>query len=234
MAQFGWSTLIKTAAITAIVTSGLWLAAGLVWYSRLAPGAGAGDQGVPGEPAAANLSQGGPPVAPAGAAAQGASLVRASLETAPAPPNTPGALVMPVVGVLPHSLVDTFTQSRSDGRVHDAIDIMAARGTPVVAAASGTIEKLFWSNLGGNTAYVRSPDRRLIYYYAHLDAYAPGLAENRPIRAGAPIGTVGSTGNASPSGPHLHFAIMATSPDRKWYQPATAINPYPMLGRGAR
>lgn len=236
MAQFGWPTLIKTAAITAIVTSGLWVSAGLVWYYRSGPGQAATVTEVGSEPAVAVLSHDGPPIMPQSAAAQGGALIKASAVTAAAPVAfaDPGTLIIPVVGVRPSELVDTFTQSRSGGRVHDAIDIMAPKGTPVVAAAAGRVEKLFLSNLGGITAYLRSPDRRTIYYYAHLDAYAPGLAEGRNLAAGAPVGTVGATGNANSEGPHLHFAIMATTPDRAWYQPSTAVNPYPLLTRARR
>lgn len=236
MAQFGWPTLIKTAAITAIVTSGLWVSAGLIWYYRSGPGQAAAMSEARGEPAVAVLSHDGPPVMPQGAAAQGGALIKASAVAAAAPVafTDPGALVIPVAGVRPTDLVDTFSQSRSGGRVHDAIDIMAPKGTSVVAAAAGRVEKLFLSNLGGITAYLRSPDRRTIYYYAHLDAYAPGLAEGQELTAGAPIGTVGATGNANPDGPHLHFAIMATTPDRAWYQPSTAVNPYPLLMRARR
>ncbi|MGX7895428.1 M23 family metallopeptidase [Tsuneonella sp. HG222] len=141
-----------------------------------------------------------------------------------------GSYVIPVAGVAADQLTDTFTDSRADGaRLHDAIDIMAARGTPVVAAAEGTVEKLFLSEAGGQTVYVRSPDRQTIYYYAHLDGYAPGLKEGQKLARGDPVGTVGSTGNASPDGPHLHFAIMRIAPDAAWYDPATAINPYPLL-----
>jgi murein DD-endopeptidase MepM/ murein hydrolase activator NlpD len=150
----------------------------------------------------------------------------------------PSGMLIPVAGIRPEQLSDTFTQARAGGaRVHDAIDIMAPRGTPVVAAAEGTVEKLFFSNGGGGiTAYVRSPDRAWIYYYAHLDGYAPGLAEGQQVRQGDPIGFVGSTGNASAAGPHLHFAIMRMSPADRWWQGAP-INPYPLLaGRrgGAR
>lgn len=138
-------------------------------------------------------------------------------------------LAVPVAGVKPQALQDTFTQARSGGRVHDAIDIMAPRGTPVVAAAPGTVEKLFFSHGGGGiTAYVRSPDGQWTYYYAHLQGYAPGLHEGEAVRRGDPIGLVGSTGNASPDGPHLHFAINRMAPGQKWYQ-GTPINPYPLL-----
>lgn len=142
----------------------------------------------------------------------------------------PAGLAIPVAGVRADQLVDTFTQARAGGaRVHDAIDIMAARGTPVVAAAPGTVEKLYFSQGGGGTsAYVRSDDKRWIYYYAHLDAYAPGLAEGQRIARGAPIGTVGFTGNANPDGPHLHFAIHRMGPGEAWHQGAP-VNPYPLL-----
>ncbi len=106
---------------------------------------------------------------------------------------------------------------------------MAATGTPVVAAASGKVEKLFFSDGGGGiTAYVRSDDGRWSYYYAHLSAYAPGLHEGQQVRRGDPVGYVGASGNANPAGPHLHFAINRMNPDEKWWQ-GTAINPYPLL-----
>jgi murein DD-endopeptidase MepM/ murein hydrolase activator NlpD len=140
-------------------------------------------------------------------------------------------LLIPVAGVRPEALVDTFTQAREGGaRVHDAIDILAPRGTPVVAAAPGKVEKLFLSKQGGMTVYQRSPDGTLIYYYAHLDGYAPRLGEGQVLRAGDPLGFVGATGNANPSAPHLHFAVMQTVPLAKWWEPATALNPYPLLG----
>ena len=142
----------------------------------------------------------------------------------------PAGLAIPVVGVKPNQLTDTFTQARAGGaRVHDAIDIMAPEGTPVMAAADGTVEKLFFSNGGGGlTIYVRSPDHRWSYYYAHLLSYAPGLAEEQHVRQGQLIGRVGHTGNASAEGPHLHFAINRMQPGEKWWQ-GTAINPYPLL-----
>ena len=142
----------------------------------------------------------------------------------------PTGLAVPVVGVEPSELVDTYSQARAGGaRVHDAIDIMAPAGTPVVAAAPGRVEKLFFSEGGGGiTAYVRSPDDRWIYYYAHLQDYAPGLKEGQVLDRGDPIGRVGSTGNASPAGPHLHFAIHRMKPEDDWHE-GTAINPYPLL-----
>ncbi|MFM6931484.1 MAG: M23 family metallopeptidase [Novosphingobium sp.] len=155
--------------------------------------------------------------------------------TGPAPvyalPAIP-KLVIPVDGVQPRQLVDTFTQARATGaRSHDAIDIMAATGTPVRAAAAGTVEKLFLSRDGGNTIYVRSPDRRLIYYYAHLDTYAPGLGEGQKVSAAQVIGTVGFSGNANPAGPHLHFAMLVTTPESRWWDRAMPVNPYPLLAQ---
>lgn len=156
---------------------------------------------------------------------------------ASAPPTEPSAppaqagtgLLIPVEGVRADHLLDTFAEARGAGRPHDAIDIMAPRGTPVIAAAAGTVEKLFFSQGGGGiTAYVRSADGRLIYYYAHLDRYAPGLHEGQRLGRGDPIGAVGSTGNASPAGPHLHFAISAMGPNDRWWQ-GRPINPYPLL-----
>lgn len=150
-----------------------------------------------------------------------------------ATPRVISKMVVPVAGVAQDQLVDTFTQSRGEGRPHDAIDILAARGTPVFAAAPGTVEKLFLSDRGGKTIYIRSPDRRLIYYYAHLDRYEPGLSAGRSVTAGQVLGTVGTTGNADPSVPHLHFAIHRMKPDEKWYQ-GVPINPYPLLMDGTR
>ena len=142
----------------------------------------------------------------------------------------PSGLAIPVAGVRREQLVDTYTQARAGGaRSHDAIDIMAPTGTPVVAAAPGKVEKLFFSQGGGGiTAYVRSDDGRWSYYYAHLNNYAPDLREGQRIERGAAVGTVGATGNANPAGPHLHFAINRMNPGEKWYQ-GTAINPYPLL-----
>ena len=142
----------------------------------------------------------------------------------------PAGLAIPVVGIQASELLDTFSQARAGGaRRHDAIDIMAPTGRPVVAAAPGRVERIFFSQGGGgNTVYVRSDDGRWIYYYAHLSAYAPGLREGQRVRRGAPIGFVGATGNANPDGPHLHFAILRMEPGEKWHQ-GTPINPYPLL-----
>lgn len=146
--------------------------------------------------------------------------------------SAPGPLLVPVAGITPAQLVDTYTQARESGaRSHDAIDIMAARGTPVLAARAGRVEKLFQSERGGITAYIRSADGLWVDYYAHLDAYAPGLKEGQSVARGATIGTVGSTGNADPAAPHLHFAVNRLAPGEKWYQGVT-VNPYPLLATG--
>ena len=142
----------------------------------------------------------------------------------------PRGLAVPVAGVQVAELTDTYTQSRGGGsRRHDAIDIMADHGTPVVAAAPGKLEKLFFSKGGGGiTAYVRSDDGQWLYYYAHLQDYASGLKEGQAIKRGDPIGRVGVTGNSNPDGPHLHFAVYRMKPGEKWYD-GTPVNPYPLL-----
>jgi murein DD-endopeptidase MepM/ murein hydrolase activator NlpD len=141
-------------------------------------------------------------------------------------------LLVPVQGIAREALQDTFEDARSEGRVHDAIDIMAPRGTPVLAVESGRIAKLFSSDKGGLTVYQYDPTEVYCYYYAHLDRYAPGLAEGQQVSQGQLIGYVGSTGNASPEGPHLHFAISRLTQEKKWWE-GEAINPYPVL-RGGR
>jgi murein DD-endopeptidase MepM/ murein hydrolase activator NlpD len=135
---------------------------------------------------------------------------------------------MPVEGVGPEQLQDTFADARSEGRVHDAIDIIAPRGTPVRAAADGRVVKLFNSEKGGITLYQLFPDERTVFYYAHLDRYADGIAEGRLLRRGETIAYVGDTGNAQPGNYHLHFQIyVITDPKKIW--DGTPINPYPLL-----
>lgn len=137
-------------------------------------------------------------------------------------------LAIPVAGVAPDELVDTYTAARGQGRVHNAIDIMAPRGTPVLAAAPGTILRLFESERGGLTIYQLDPDGETVYYYAHLDAYAPGLEAGDEVARGDAIGTVGDSGNAAPGNTHLHFA-MWTVPDSAQFWDGEPINPYPLL-----
>lgn len=194
-------TIVSTAVISAAITSAFWL---------LAFNSGDGE------------TDGGSIVrsAPAGA----------KIEIADAVEVGPAGMAIPVAGVKPSQLADTFTQARAGGaRVHDAIDIMAPSGTPVLAAAPGRLEKLYFSKGGGGvTAYVRSMDGKWSYYYAHLQDYAPGLTEGMPIRRGQRLGRVGYTGNASPAGPHLHFAVNRMSKGDGFWQ-GSPVNPYPLL-----
>ena len=152
------------------------------------------------------------------------------------PPSAPEAmdlaarkLTIPVSGVPSNKLVRSYHQARSGQREHEAIDILAPRNTPVVAVEDGTVAKLFDSKPGGLTVYQFDGEEKLAYYYAHLDRYADGLAEGRVLKRGEILGYVGSTGNASPDAPHLHFAVMVLGPEKKWWQ-GTAVNPYPLLG----
>lgn len=150
----------------------------------------------------------------------------------PAAPVTdaasPGGLLLPVQGIAIADIHDTFGDARGSERQHEALDIMAPTGTPVLAVADGTIEKLFTSDLGGLTIYQFEPSGRFSYYYAHLQAYAPGLAEGATVKRGDVLGAVGSTGNADPAAPHLHFAVFRLTPEKQWWT-GTPVNPYPLL-----
>jgi murein DD-endopeptidase MepM/ murein hydrolase activator NlpD len=138
-------------------------------------------------------------------------------------------LEFPVDGVERKELRDTFSDTRGQGRSHEALDIMAPRGTPVRAVEEGTIAKLFESRGGGGlTIYQFDPSESFCYYYAHLDRYAPGIREGQPVHRGQVIGYVGSTGNASPDAPHLHFTIFQLTPERKWWK-GEPLNPYPVF-----
>jgi murein DD-endopeptidase MepM/ murein hydrolase activator NlpD len=136
-------------------------------------------------------------------------------------------LLVPVKDFDPHRLVDNFSEARG-AHPHEALDIMAPRGTPVVAVDDGRVAKLFRSKPGGITLYQFDPDERYAYYYAHLDRYAPGIAEGMQLKRGNVIGYVGSTGNAAPNAPHLHFAIFRLGPERRWWK-GEAVNPYPFF-----
>ena len=139
-------------------------------------------------------------------------------------------LIIPVSGVRREQLIDTFSEARSEGRTHDAIDIPAPAGTPVLAAADGEIVKLFQSERGGTTIYQLSTDRKLVFYYAHLQAYASNVQEGQYVHQGDVIAYVGDTGNAGPGNFHLHFSIAILN-DPKRYWEGTNINPYPLLRR---
>jgi peptidoglycan LD-endopeptidase LytH len=156
--------------------------------------------------------------------------------TTPTPTPDPAAevqrsssgLIIPVAGISPDQLTDTFTASRGEGRLHDAIDIIAPQGTPVLAAADGEITKFFESKAGGITIYQASMDGRQMFYYAHLASRAANLAEGQTVTQGQVIGYVGDTGNAGPGNFHLHFSV-ALITDKKRYWEGTYINPYPLL-----
>ncbi|HMF10035.1 MAG TPA: M23 family metallopeptidase [Thermoanaerobaculia bacterium] len=189
-------------------------------------------------PAATRTPTPAPPGAPLSAAVPTAETTPPALEaTEPTPPPKtpfegfsigPTPLTMPVEGGKSADLRDSFEEKRGGARRHEAIDIPAPRGTPVVAAADGTIEKLFTSKQGGLTIYQFDPSRTICYYYAHLDHYAEGLSEKRVVHRGDRIGYVGSTGDASPQAPHLHFAIFQLGPAKQWWV-GTPVNPYPFL-----
>jgi len=136
---------------------------------------------------------------------------------------------IPVEGIAANDLRDTYEQARSGGRAHHALDIMAPRGTPVIAAVDGTIRKLFTSRAGGLTIYEFDRDEQRVYYYAHLDSYAD-VREGMPVHRGEVIGYVGTTGNAPANAPHLHFAIEQLPPTKEWWK-GTPMNPYPILTR---
>lgn len=155
--------------------------------------------------------------------------VKPDLPVLPPPPDLRRRdLLLPVEGIDRDELSDTFADARGSGRSHEAIDIMAPRGTPVLAVDDGKIAKLFSSELGGLTVYQFDPTGNYAYYYAHLDRYAPGLAAGTPIRRGRLLGYVGSTGNAGEDSPHLHFAVFRLGPEKRWWQ-GTPINPYTLF-----
>jgi murein DD-endopeptidase MepM/ murein hydrolase activator NlpD len=136
-------------------------------------------------------------------------------------------LIIPIPGIKPEDLTPQFYDKRGE-RGHEALDIMAPRGMPVVAVEDGTIARLFTSAGGGLTIYQFDPTETYVYYYAHLDQYAEGLAEGDVVMRGQLIGYVGSTGNAHPSAPHLHFGISHLGPEKQWWK-GEPLDPYPAL-----
>jgi peptidoglycan LD-endopeptidase LytH len=170
------------------------------------------------------------------ASAEYAELTKGSKHrTRPAQPETParrvvaGSLVIPVEGVVRGELYDTWGHSRSEGRTHEGIDIMAPEGARVFAAADGRIVKFFDSERGGVTIYQFDESERFVYYYAHLRSRAHGLAEGDRVRQGEVVGYVGQSGNAPV--PHLHFEIQRLGAERQWWV-ADSMNPYPFLRAG--
>lgn len=196
--QAAFKLVLWTALVSAILTSLYWVTA----YDLLAAG---------------------PPAAALQSAAR-ADAADSGVSRRAAPPS----VGIPVQGIRASELIDSWSQSRSEGRLHRAIDIPVPAGTPVLAAMDGRIEKLFASDRGGLTIYQRSADGRLILYYAHLQGYRRGLAEGQTVQRGQVIATVGASGNADPAGPHLHFQMLETEPGADW-QSGEPINPYPLL-----
>jgi murein DD-endopeptidase MepM/ murein hydrolase activator NlpD len=145
-------------------------------------------------------------------------------------PAHPGGLLIPVTGIAPAQLQDTFDDKRGSERIHEALDIMAPLKTPVVAVDDGKVVKLFNSVPGGLTVYQYDASGTFAYYYAHLDSYAADLEEGQELKRGDLIGYVGATGNADTLAPHLHFAIFLLGPEKQWWK-GTAINPYPLFKR---
>lgn len=179
-----------------------------------------------------------PPGTQAGAPPEGSDESRPWLQV-PSPVDTGDlarrGLLVPVQGIGRHQLQNTFEDSRGGGeRVHNALDIMAPQGTPVLAVEDGKIEKLFTSKQGGLTIYQFDRSQTYAYYYAHLQKYADNLKEGQAVRKGEVIGYVGITGNASPDGPHLHFAIYRLTPEKQWWK-GDPLNPFDILsGRRMR
>lgn len=138
-------------------------------------------------------------------------------------------MIVPVRGVTVAALHDTYSEQRGGGsRPHEALDILAPRGTPVLSATNGRVLKLFDSKAGGLMVYAADSTERFILMYGHLDAYAPGLADGQPLRRGQTLGIVGTTGNAPANTPHLHFAIARSDDVSQWWKGAP-VNPYPLL-----
>lgn len=140
------------------------------------------------------------------------------------------SLLIPVEGVAATQLRDSYIDGRSEGRVHEAIDIMAPKDTPVLAVTDGIVQKLYQSDKGGIMIFQMDPSGLYVYYYGHLSRYADGLAEGKQVRRGDVIGYVGDTGNAGAGNFHLHFGISKVSAPGKW-SGGSPINPYPLFAR---
>ena len=231
---------MRVLLIVVVTVAGL---AVLIWWRTRHPASGPPTNNVARNPTVTPTLENPPTTSPTPAAPVSAPSASPSLEETPppqidqaSPPPQPFdnsfvgtlKLIIPVAGVKPNQLMDTFADARSEGRVHDAIDIPAPAGTPVLAAADGEIVKLFQSERGGTTIYQLSGDRKLVYYYAHLQRYADGLAVGMFVKQGDVIAYVGDTGNAGAGNFHLHFSISIIA-DPKRYWEGTNINPYPLL-----
>ncbi|NHZ43433.1 M23 family metallopeptidase [Massilia aquatica] len=153
--------------------------------------------------------------------------VNGAVASASAAPS--GKLLLPVEGIKLADLRDNFDQPRGADRHHEALDIMAPKGTKVLAVADGKLVKLFNSKPGGLTVYQFDPSEKYAYYYAHLDRYADGVKEGMDLKRGDLVGYVGVTGNSDPNAPHLHFAVVELTAEKKWWK-GTPINPFPLIG----
>lgn len=181
-----------------------------------------------------------PPVAPAPIPPAPTAIEMPASEPATTPPPAAAPvsaaavpvanqLLIPVAGINASALKDTFNDARGAERHHEAIDILAPKGTQVFAVADGKIAKLFNSKPGGLTVYQFDTTEKFAYYYAHLDRYAADIKEGMTLKRGDLVGYVGTTGNADPQTPHLHFAMFALGPEKQWWK-GSPINPYPLLG----
>ncbi len=212
--------MLKTALVFVI---GLLLGANLVYFF------------MAGRPQPATSTPSAEPVAapaakqpPGGAARPATKSSTPNRDASPTASARGGALLIPVQGIRAEQLSDTYGDARGSDRSHNAMDIMAPTGTPVLAVSDGRLAKIFDSKAGGLTLYQFDPSETYNYYYAHLDRYAEGLTEGQMLRRGQVIGYVGSTGNANPAAPHLHFAVYRLGPEKRWHEGAP-INPYPLL-----
>jgi murein DD-endopeptidase MepM/ murein hydrolase activator NlpD len=142
-------------------------------------------------------------------------------------------LVIPVAGVEASHIEDSFSAERDGGeRTHRALDILAPRNTPILAADDGVLLRLSSNALGGITIYASDRDQQFVYYYAHLDHYKSGIKAGQMVQKGDTIGFVGTTGNAPKDTPHLHFQIMLWPTDGKIWN-GEPVNPYPVLHSSA-
>lgn len=135
----------------------------------------------------------------------------------------------PVDNLKARELGDMFSWRRFGAVRHNAIDIFRPKGQPLRAVVDGVIEKLYESVVGGTTLYLVDRDGRYRFYYAHLDRYATGIQEGKPVRRGDLIGYLGNSGNARWTRPHLHFQVMLTEPTGAWWKDGGTLNPYPIL-----
>ena len=221
--------LVKRIALTFIFISGLLLALWLAFLARpeveIITHA---EASVPVEPAATPARTEAKPPAPAPITPARSATSTTSGASASPNVNKASNLIIPVSGIRPEQLYDSFGDSRSEGRAHHALDIPAPKGTPVLAATDGTIKRVFFSERGGKTLYQLGADGKTVYYYAHLDNYANQIAEGSTVKQGEVIAYVGDTGNAGSGNYHLHFAMWIVEDSKRIWQ-GNNINPYSLL-----